>query len=329
MSSPREVSADGNCCYRAVSLALFGTEDFHFYLRAVTAFHIIANRQLYDIRSESFVLEETCIRTPCLRNVISSALTDGDYAEMVHLFALSDALQIPIHSYCIPGTHSIPGVHPYTVRIEKNDFRCTATRPKDELAVMWTARMRPTAQTLPEPNHFTVLVPRSGATGIEEYAGTNQTHLDVAVRTNNDVEGWHGKLNRHANKGNINFYLLAQLLHEQALMVDFSVRLVSESKLKRCQRKKMQGRLFAVWDKYTAERLSSFKKSRCRRNVRFSCKKSRCRRKMMKFAKHLLRKCSHLVKVALQPGLTLMPHFTLACISYSLQGISALNTERI
>ena len=32
-----------------------------------------------------------------------------------------------------------------------------------------------------------------------------------AVRTNNDVEGWHGKLNRHANKGNINFYLLAQL----------------------------------------------------------------------------------------------------------------------
>ena len=181
MSSPREVSGDGNCFYRAVSLALFGTEDFHFYLRAVTAFHIIANRQLYDIRCESFVLEETCIRTPCLRNVISSALTDGDYAEMVHLFALSDALQIPIHSYCIPGTHSIPGVHPYTVRIEKNDFRCTATRPKDELAVMWTARMRPTAQTLPEPNHFTVLVPRSGATGIEEYAGTNPTHLDVAV----------------------------------------------------------------------------------------------------------------------------------------------------
>ena len=106
MFSPREVRGDGNCFYRAVSLGLFGTEDFHFYLRAVTAFHIIDNRQLYDIRSHSFVLAETCIRTACLRNVICSALTDGDYAEMVHLFALSDALHIPMHFYTVYREHT-------------------------------------------------------------------------------------------------------------------------------------------------------------------------------------------------------------------------------
>ena len=58
-------------------------------------------------------------------------------------------------------------------------------------------------------------------------------------------------------------------------MVDFSVRLVSENKIRRCQRKKyrqMQGQLFALWDKYIAGDKS---------------------------AKQLLRKCSHLVSVAL------------------------------
>ena len=48
---------------------------------------------------------------------------------------------------------------------------------------MWTARKRPTTMTLPEPNHFTLLVPRSWATGIEQYAGTcdnNPPKLDVA-----------------------------------------------------------------------------------------------------------------------------------------------------
>jgi len=48
------------------------------------------------------------------------------------------------------------------------------------------------------------------------------------------------KLNRHAKKGNLTFYLLVQLLHEQGLMVDFNVRLVSDNKIRRCQRKTPQ-----------------------------------------------------------------------------------------
>jgi hypothetical protein len=67
------------------------------------------------------------------------------------------------------------------------------------------------------------------------------------VRTNNDVEGWHGMLNRHAKRGNLSFYLMVRLLHEQAQLVAMQVRLVSEEKLKRRQRKKyrqVQGKLF-------------------------------------------------------------------------------------
>ena len=52
-------------------------------------------------------------------------------------------------------------------------------------------------------------------------------------------------------------FLLVQLLHEQAVVVDFNVRLVSENKIRRChcQRNKyrqMQGQLFALWEQYIA-----------------------------------------------------------------------------
>jgi hypothetical protein len=88
-----------------------------------------------------------------------------------------------------------------------------------------------------------------------------------AVRTNNDVEGWHGMLNRHAKRGNLNFYLMVRLLHEQAQLVDMQVRLVSEEKLKRRQRKKyrqVEGKLFHNWAQYIAGDLSAMKLlSRC------------------------------------------------------------------
>ena len=73
------------------------------------------------------------------------------------------------------------------------------------------------------------------------------------VRTNNDVEGWHGMLNRYANRAQLTFYLLAQLLMDQSKLVNLQVRLVSEGQLSRRQRKvykQMQGQLFSIWDEY-------------------------------------------------------------------------------
>ncbi|XP_064627783.1 uncharacterized protein LOC135487676 [Lineus longissimus] len=56
------------------------------------------------------------------------------------------------------------------------------------------------------------------------------------VRTNNDCEGWHGALNRHAPS-----------------LVGIQVRLVRAAKLKRRQRaqyRQIEGKLFAVWEDY-------------------------------------------------------------------------------
>ena len=72
------------------------------------------------------------------------------------------------------------------------------------------------------------------------------------TRTNNDLEGWHHRLNNLAKRGNLQFYLLLDLLHKEGVFVNVQVRLVSENKLSRHQSKKytqQQQRIFSLWDK--------------------------------------------------------------------------------
>ncbi|XP_072051460.1 uncharacterized protein [Amphiura filiformis] len=85
-----------------------------------------------------------------------------------------------------------------------------------------------------------------------------------SVRTNNDVEGWHHRLNQKVGgRANLPFYQLVTELHREAGMVDLQIRLVTEQKLSIHQRtmtKRLQGRLFTYWDEFnqktrTTERL--------------------------------------------------------------------------
>ena len=74
------------------------------------------------------------------------------------------------------------------------------------------------------------------------------------VRTNNDVEGWHNSLNRRAcGKVHLPFYLLINLLHQETQLTALYIRLVSDHKLKRMQRRKyrkLQARIFDHWEEY-------------------------------------------------------------------------------
>ncbi|GFS03935.1 hypothetical protein ElyMa_002900500 [Elysia marginata] len=72
-----------------------------------------------------------------------------------------------------------------------------------------------------------------------------------AIRTNNDVEGWHRRLNRKAGRGQLNRYLLMRLLATEAALVCVNLTLLRESAIIRRQRKaarKNTQRLFKVWD---------------------------------------------------------------------------------
>ena len=77
-----------------------------------------------------------------------------------------------------------------------------------------------------------------------------------AVRTNNDTEGWHHPLNRRAEgKTQLPLYLLIQLLHQEARLTSLHIRLVTERKLKKVQRKTyrmIQSKVFKLWEEYEA-----------------------------------------------------------------------------
>ena len=95
-----------------------------------------------------------------------------------------------------------------------------------------------------------------------------------SVRTNNDLEGWHNALNRRAKgRSQLPLYILIQLLHREASLVNMQIRLVSDKKLKRHQwstYRAMQRRLFDLWKQYEDGQRNS---------------------------KELLEACSHLVQV--------------------------------
>ena len=75
-----------------------------------------------------------------------------------------------------------------------------------------------------------------------------------AVRTNNDLEGWHNGLNRRAKgRSQLALYIFIQLLHREATLVNMQIRLVSDKKLKRHQRstyRTMRRSLFDLWKQY-------------------------------------------------------------------------------
>ena len=96
--------------------------------------------------------------------------------------------------------------------------------------------------------------------------------FNQAVRTNNDLEGWHYRLNKKANKRELAYYELIDILYAEAQLVEVHYRLVSDNKLQKRQRKKakkFEGRLFNLWDRYVAKDLT---------------------------VAQLLRKCAHLVQ---------------------------------
>ena len=58
------------------------------------------------------------------------------------------------------------------------------------------------------------------------------------IRTNNDIEGWHNALNRCAGgQSGLPLYLLIELLEREARLTSITIRLVSNEKLSRIQRK--------------------------------------------------------------------------------------------
>lgn len=81
--------------------------------------------------------------------------------------------------------------------------------------------------------------------------------FDQAVRTNNDLEGWHNALNRRAHgRSHLPFYMLVELLHQEARLSKVQIKLVSDGKITKVERKKYrerQDRITEAWAKYKSQ----------------------------------------------------------------------------
>jgi hypothetical protein len=180
--SPRSVGADGNCLYRAASLACYGSENWHLYVRFRTAVHMLSNRPLYDIDSDDFVLKNEPMLTSSYTDLVRDVLKTGHDAEFVHVVALGAALKITIQSYSCPLAFVSNEMHPYTCTIINN--QCKHEMQTGHVVLMWT-KLHLTSK---DPNHFVLLVPRHLFTTNSSASGhnlrsrrVNHTGLQVPV----------------------------------------------------------------------------------------------------------------------------------------------------
>ena len=161
-NSPWRVLGDGNCMYRALSLALFGTKDYHVHIRLATVLEIYQHRQYYDTAHPDYIdlLKDDRMDRCNYRQLLRTTIKDGAYAGMQHMLAASGALQCGISSYYPPTV-----VNSYLV--------CAYTRPifgrgvkssKGTMCtLMWTQASVPSSPREFRANHFAVLAPRQRA----------------------------------------------------------------------------------------------------------------------------------------------------------------------
>ncbi|XP_068717492.1 uncharacterized protein [Montipora capricornis] len=128
--------------------------------------------------------------------------------------------------------------------------------PEEEIEPMFQRLQRQASEPLQQ---FTEYVNNTWINGT--WGPSDWTAFKKAIRTNNDVEGWHNALNRRASgRGQLPLYLLIKFLHKEATLTALHIRLVSERKLKRIQRRKyreLQAKLFELWDQYEAKERSA------------------------------------------------------------------------
>ncbi|KAH3861837.1 hypothetical protein DPMN_024788 [Dreissena polymorpha] len=93
--------------------------------------------------------------------------------------------------------------------------------------------------------------------------------LRETVRTNNDVEGWHRRMNSRAGRSDLGLYVIVPFLRAEAQTVSLQVLLVSENLLTATLRKRykdVHDRLLYAWDAYelrTGKKARRYVRRRC------------------------------------------------------------------
>ena len=162
---PLSIVGDGHCMFRAVSYQVYGTQDCYLYLRLLAALEMIEHSDCYDVKSLTYrnTIDNDQIPTADFSTLLKAVTATGSgrdiWGEMMHLYALSAALAMPIYSY-YPPTASYGLVNnPYSVVICGRDVRRSQS---PDVNVMWSMSTVPRIAKNFMPDHLVVLQRKTG-----------------------------------------------------------------------------------------------------------------------------------------------------------------------
>lgn len=180
---------DGNCLYRAVSLALTGSEQYHVLLRLLTALELINNRSYYDTKkAHNNFLHDIRIVTSEYNKLLKDCVQLNSYSEMGHLRALSAALGETIQSYFPPQLKTELSSAFTQIVVGPGVIKDKTPR----IMIMWTSMSTPPSLSAFTANHFVPLINKPQTTpdkssllpiSIGAYGGDEPVTLsDISVR---------------------------------------------------------------------------------------------------------------------------------------------------
>lgn len=92
-SSRKEILADGNCFFRAISFSLTNTEEFHNVMRNAVCMHLLNNRKLFSqVLRDSAQSVESHISSTCMSQ-------EGTWSTEVEILAMAHMLNVDIYTY--------------------------------------------------------------------------------------------------------------------------------------------------------------------------------------------------------------------------------------
>lgn len=170
---PVTVGADGNCFFRAVSVALYGTEKVHAQLRLLSVIEALLCHTLYDSSSPDYYapyVADADLILSDYNKFIFDLVKNGSYCDMLTVLVCSTVVQRPIQTrWPIPTRDGRAA--PTTKRVTG---RGVGLQPTSDINILWTcgAVLEP-----PVINHFVPLLPVSVVSSCVEVPAGHTTQM--------------------------------------------------------------------------------------------------------------------------------------------------------
>ena len=107
---PIQTSNNGNCLYNAISIVLFGTEDF-FYLIKIGILAILFKNEAHF----RYILEKTSSPRGNFENFVEVVSTPQSWGDEICMIAISILINRPLNVYSIDPVNNIPYSHEYCI----------------------------------------------------------------------------------------------------------------------------------------------------------------------------------------------------------------------